>query len=356
MTDRARALIVSVMLAMLVWVFAEAESLRSEDTSIEMIFESERRAERVIDITDPRRNEPYPAGTPITISLSIDGSTAALDSFFRRGGGRTIRFSPGSGRIPNTPGEHALDVREALREHPLFEDSGITIKKVEPQTLRLVVDEVVAREVRVEVVTPIGDLDGLPEAQPGLVRVVAPAREAALLTDESAAVLRVDDGTWSRLVPGRRETIPGVRLELPTELAGSSRARLEPASADVLLTVRSRTASIVLPSVPVHLRVAPAELGRFNIEIAEQDRSIIDVTVSGPAELVRQVADKTLPIIAFVPLSFEELERGIPGKDAQFTNVPGGALRFEAARRNVRLTITRREVAAPVSPPISAPR
>ncbi|CAG0952277.1 hypothetical protein PHYC_00263 [Phycisphaerales bacterium] len=354
--EQIRSILGATILAILVWVYAEAESLRTLEPGIELAFEAAPASDRVIDVFDPAGGanaQLLPPGSTIRVTVSLEGSTSSLDAIARRGQGRTITFRPGDPGIPDKPGEYPLSLRDILREASDFRDHGIAVKKVEPESLRITIDETTSREVKVSVVTPGGDLDGLPESQPRVAKVFAPAREARSLTDASTATVRVDEATWARLVPGRRETIAGVPLELPKELAGSARARMEPSLADVIVTVRSRTNSILIPSVPVHLRIAPAELAKFDVDIAEPDRSLIDVTVSGPADLVRQIEDRSIPLIAFVPLSFEELERGIPSKDAQFSSVPGGALKFEAANRSVRLKIKRREPAptGPTTPP-----
>ncbi|GJQ30059.1 MAG: hypothetical protein HBSAPP03_19430 [Phycisphaerae bacterium] len=341
MRTQVRAILTALVLAVLVWVYAEAESLRSQDVSLELVIEGSSEPPRAVEVGDGAGGWLFP-GSAVRLTVSIEGSTGAVDALTRRGQGRVVHVAPGSGGVPTAPGAYTLDLRDVLRLQHDFKDSGLTIRKVEPASVSITVDEVGSRDVRVSVVTPMGDLDGQPEATPRVVRVVGPAKELAGLRETSTATARVDEATWARLVPGRREIIPAVRLELPDEMSASRRARLEPPTADVVLTVRSRTASVILPSVPVHLRIAPGELAKFNIDINEQDRTLIDVTVSGPADLIRQVEDRTLPIIAFVPLSFEELERGIPSKDAVFTGLPGGALRFEVANRAVRLTITRR--------------
>src|SRR5204863_1756520 len=131
-----------------------------------------------------------------------------------------------------------------------------------------------------------------------------------------AGIARVDPAALARLTPTRKATLNGVRLVPPPELASIARLRIEPAAVDVALTLRTKTASIKVPSVPVHIRIAPGELSKWDIEIPEQDRFLTDVTVSGPSELVKQIQDKTVPLVATVSLSFEELERNISAKDA----------------------------------------
>lgn len=348
MSDRARAILVSGVLAVLIWAFAEAESLRSIDANVDLLVRASESPARAVDVPG------QPAGKPVRVTVTIEGTTGAVDAFLRRGEGRVVEIMPGVAGVPTEPGEHTLDLREVLRRASAEVISkGLNIKKVDPPTIRLVVDEWASREIRVEVVTPEGDLDGPPEPTPRVVRLVAPAKEMAAVPEGAVAVARIDQATFGRLVPGRREMIPAVPLEAPGEIARSARVRLDPSTVSVSLAVRSRTATIVIPSVPVHLRIAPAELAKFEVDIVEQDRALLDVSVTGPADLVRQIEDRSIPLIAMVPLSFEELERGIASKEVQFHNLPGGSLRVDAPNKTVRLKIKRREAS---SPPNAQPR
>jgi hypothetical protein len=120
---------------------------------------------------------------------------------------------------------------------------------------------------------------------------------------------------------------------------------MAPARADVALTVRAREVTVRLASVPVQLRIPPAELPNWDIRVPEADQFISDVAVTGPADQVRGIQSGTVQIVAVVPLSFEELERGIASKEAVFVGLPGN-VKAEAARRTIRLTITRRNPAA----------
>jgi hypothetical protein len=354
MARYAESIIAATILAILIWVFAEAESLRRQDVTIELVFDADRGSERIIDLVDPSPTPGAPGtvrppGTILRVAMTVEGTAGAIDGVERLVRGGPVRITPASEGVGASRGEFSLPLRTVIRNFPQFGAQGVTIRRMEPETAWVLIDDLVTREVPIRVIYPEGDLEGQPEATPRAVRVSAPSREAARLSDQSAAILRIDDRTWSRLVPGRRETIPGVRLELPEELKGSTRATLTPASADASLTVRSRTASIRLPSVPVHIRVAPAEYGAFDIVVPESDQSLLDVTVSGPADLIRQIEERTIQVVALVPLSFDELERGITSKEAIFSVYPT-PLRFEAPNRVVRFTITRREPAGSTPP------
>ncbi len=340
-------LLVTVVTA-LIWIYAEAESLRPRDFTVELAFQVEPGSNKVIDILDA--DGQVIRGTDIVrATVTVEGSAAAferIEPVLRR----PLRLGPDLDGVPADPGKYPIDLQPVLRMHPEIRDKGVNIRKVDPPQARILVDEIVERTLPVQVVIPSGELEALPEVKPPQVVVKLPRGEADLLPEGVVLTARPDQASWSRLLPGRRETISGVRLELPGQLANSVHARATPATVDVSVTVRNRTATIRVPSVPVHLRIAPLELGRWNIEIPEPDRFLTDVTVTGPSDLVKQIEDKTIPLIAMVPLSFEELERGITSKEAIFCELPT-QLRIEVARRAVRLTVTRRETAATSPPP-----
>ena len=118
--------------------------------------------------------------------------------------------------------------------------------------------------------------------------------------------------------------------------------RVEPQTADVQFKLRSRTKSITIPSVPVQVRLAPSELNNWTVDIPDEDRFLTDVKVSGPRDLVEQVENGDVQLVAVVSLSFRELEQKIPTKDVSFGDLPS-ALQIESAKKQIKLTITKRE-------------
>ncbi len=338
-----KTILVVTVVSAIVWIFAEAETLRSIESAVEVTFQAEPASNLVIGIVDPAPTAPG-SDRAITLRVTIEGPSASLDAA-QRVLQRPMKITPGTGPLPTRAGEWAVSTRDLLRAVPQIRELGVTIKAVQPDTLHIAIDELASREVTVSVQTPDDRTDGAPEVSPRTVVLRYPKSAADRVSNATTASVRVDDATWQRLVPGKRESIPGLRVELPEALRGLRGVRAEPATVDVAVTVRSRTANIVIPRVPVQLRIPPTELSKFDIQIPEQDRSIIDVSVSGPSELIRQIDEKALVLVAMVPLSFEELERaadkGPITKEAVFTVLPT-PLKIEAANRTVHLTIKRR--------------
>lgn len=336
MLDRLKTILLVSIITLLVWVFAEAESLQRRDVRLELQFVTDAPTERFVEIADE--------GYRGVVSVSLSGSAAAISSSEDLTRGGPLKLVIGSPTVPASPGENLIAVREALRTLPQFKAEGLTIDRVEPVSLRLRVTPLEVRDARVKVDVGEAELDGVPEARPGSAKVYLPKDQAPAGPIEVSATLRQED--LNRLVSGRRETVSQVRLELPAALRRLPGARIEPAAASVTLSVRSRQATTELSGVPVQVRLAAGELSRWEISIPEQDRFLPKVRVSGPADMIEQVKRGEIRVVASVSLSFEELERGITQKEVGFGDLPS-PLRFETDSRLVRVAIKKREPSNP---------
>ena len=335
-----------VVVTLIIWFFAEAESLRSTEVrGVEITFQPLDGARYVVDLS---QETPGVRGNSVRADLVISGSAAALEPV-ERTLRRPLIVSPGMAGLSASPGRQTVDLQELLMLHPELRGRGVSFRSVSPVAVEATVDELVTRPVKIEVEVPGAELEGAPELRTTTASVTLPASHAGKVSESTSVLARVEPAALTRLTPGRKESIPNVRLLPPADLAGLPRLRIDPQTVDVSLTLRSKTASVKIASVPVAVRLAPGELGKWLIEIPQQDWFLTDVTVTGPGELIKQVQDKTLPLVATVPLSFEELERGIPSKEAVFSELPSG-LRFDVANRTVRLKITKREPAAGAAP------
>jgi hypothetical protein len=349
MWQHIKTIILVTLVTAIIWVFAESESLRSLDVpGVEMTVVAPPGSKYVVDLTPDQGVH----GSGIRADLKIEGPTAAVDAAERLLRNPII-LNPGMPGFAIEPGRHTVDLLAVLRDHPDLHlaSRGVSIKSVTPESVVATVEELVTRTVKIDVDVPGAELDGPPEVKATDATITLPKSQESKVTDDSAVVARIDPAALARLNPGRKETITGVRLVPSAELAAIPRLKIEPLAVDVALTLRTKTAMVKVPSVPVHVRIAPGELNKWDIEIPEQDRFLTDVTVTGPSDQIKQIQDKTVPLVATVSLSFEELERMIPSKDAVFCDLPTG-LHFDVANKIVRLKIKRREAAAqpPKSP------
>ncbi|MDX2117348.1 MAG: hypothetical protein SFY96_04105 [Planctomycetota bacterium] len=328
-------LLVTIITA-LVWIFAESETLRTSDVRLEL--------QLIADATGQRIARPQDeAGWSSGVTLELSGAAGRMDNI-QALALRPVRLAPGQAGIPAEPGEYTIDLRQTLAAIPDLTGRGISITRCEPASIRIRVDEIVSREFKI-VVAANAELEGPPEVRPAAAVMTMPRHVADAIPAGATLTARIDADTLARLVPGRREVISNVRLELSDARPGThpdaAATRLEPATAQVALTLRARSATTELASVPVQVRVAPIELARWDITIPEQDRFVSNVRVSGPADLIDQVKRGEIKITATLPLSFEELERGITSKEVIFSDLPS-SLKVEADNRSVKLSVKRR--------------
>ncbi len=344
MTSAIKTILLVTMIAALVWIFAESETLRTTDVRLELQFVADPSGQHIARPADESTWSP-------NITLELSGAAGRMEGL-QSLATRPIRLAPGHPGIPEASGDYLIDLQQALRDLPELTGRGISITRCDPATVRIRVDQLVSREFKI-VVQANAELEGPPEVRPAAAIVTLPKRQADAIPADATVFARIDADTLARLVPGRREVLTNVRLSLPEMTRGESKPdarsepnqeaqpKIEPASVQVALTLRARSATTELASVPVQLRLAPIELARWDITVPEQDRFIANVRVSGPADLVEQVKRGELKITATVPLSFDELERGIATKEVTFSDLPS-ALKIEADNRTVRLTVKRR--------------
>lgn len=331
-----RTLIVVTVLAMLAWVLAESQTLRTESVTVRVSFDDGRADQAALGPVV--RVEPG-QGWEGSAEVHLAGSAALIDQLLDelRGG---VRLTVGR-ELSGEPGTRAVDLREALRRAEPIRDSGVTVDSVEPASVSVEVDQLEAVEAPVQVRVPDGAaLAGPPRAVPETVRVVGPASALGRVGEGAAAIATLTDADLAPLVPGRDETVTGARVTVPEALAGQWGVQLQPPRVDVVVQVRSKSATLTIPRLPVQIMLAPSELGRWTIAVEPADQDLTDLTLTGPQEQIDRVRRGEIRPTAVVALSFEELESGIGSKRATVLGLPAG-VRYEVARDEVRLKIER---------------
>jgi hypothetical protein len=332
------------LITVLIWLLAESESLRSDKVSVRLTFRADPESGRMIRV-DPGQDFNG------SVSVRLEGSTAKVEAVAAALRREQV-LEPGSPGIPSEPAQHtAVQLQTVLAGLPAFRDAGVVVTEVDPPTVSVSVDRLATRDCPVRVELPPGQaVDGAPEITPPTVQLrystsLAPPPDLTLVAHVDAAAL-------AGLPEGQRTSIPGVTVEIPESLRKpEGAARVVPAQVSVSLTLRSRTGLVTLAAVPVYIRLAPAELGAWDIQMAPESRALTDVAVSGPADLIDQLRSERLKPVAYVALSFDDLERAVAGggtleKDAAFCDLPT-TLRFEPKQKTVRLSVKRRETGPP---------
>ncbi|MEQ8770111.1 MAG: hypothetical protein RIB60_06340 [Phycisphaerales bacterium] len=333
-----RTLIVVTVLAALAWALAESQTIQTEPLSLQLVLADGSEGQSAREEGPVVRVAPDEEWGGL-VEVTIAGSAALTDALGDRLLG-TVTLTVGAD-FPSEPGIHEIDLREAMRDSESFRGSGVTIESVAPARVRVEVGQLGVRELPVAVVVPEGvELDGTPTVTPGTVRFIAP--RSVLDEYGPAAVVSaiVGERELGPLVPGRAETVRNVPVQLPpgTDLGWS--IRLDPSRVDVGVTVRSKSATLTIPTLPVQVRMSPAEVGRWSINIEPADQDLIDVVLTGPQEQLDRIQRGEVRPSAVISLSFADLEAGIETARARVADLPAG-VRAQIPNDAVRLRIAR---------------
>lgn len=332
------------IVAALIWAFAEAESLRKGEATAELYFDPGAASDRHLSLKAPA----VEAGNSelVRLTVHLEGTAASVDEA-ERILKKPLRFDPYDKSLPVSPGEHALDMRAILAGHSDLARVAASIASVEPAIVPATVEELVTRDVDVKVDVASGQTDGAPEPKPARATLKMSRVVADTLPKDLVAIASLEGPQLERLVPGRRETIPGVRLSLPAPFKDSKSIRIDPSTVDVQLVLTVRTPTSKPLNVPVQVVLASVEQKRWDITFDPRYQFVPDVTVTGPAEIVRQIEERKIQVVALLQLSFNELEgAAVQTKEVVFSTMPPTQtpLRFDAPSKAVTFTISKREL------------
>ncbi len=321
-------IVIVTFITIVVWVFAEAASVRTRELPTASITFSGDESTFVRVLDNQNWHE--------VADIVIEGSTAEIDEAERIL--RNIKLVPGQAGVPSEPGEHTIELRTALRSSAGLPGKGVTIARVSPATVRIEVDKLVATTANIRVELPDAELDGAAEVKPPTAVVYMPGKVAATLSGTPTVTAVVDAARVKQLVPGRREVLVGVPLKISGAAAGY---RIDPPTVEIALKLKSKQNTITLKTVPVMVRMAPRELSRFDVTLNEADQFLRDVKVTGPSDLLDQLTRDEFKVVATLSLTYEDLERSITSKEAVFADMPSN-LSFDAPNRLIRIAVKKR--------------
>lgn len=304
--DRFLTALLVAVVTLLIWIFAEGESLSAETFAMEVRIESD--VPGLVASAAPTEGR-----WTGFVEARMAGSIARLNrmhALLRREDAIVL----GIEEIGREGGR--IRLAEALRRHPLFVDSGVTIHEVDPATVEVIVDELIERTLEVQVETLGAQLQGAAVPSPKQVRLRLPQSLSIDLPDSLAAVAEVPAEMLQALVPGRRTTLPNVRVRLPAGLRELPQTTLDPAAVDVTLTLAARTGETSVANVPVDIRMPGLFADDYTIRVVEGSGFLRDVRLMGPSELVERIGPgRSFQPRAEVFLVPSELDEALVGRD-----------------------------------------
>ncbi len=326
------------VIAVTIWLFAEAESLGDATLIARIQFvagEGQDRLVRTVEGTDP------------TVAIDVRGSRGGIGRA-RDALTEGIRLELGSPGVASTDGRHTVNLLNALLAYKPLSGQGLKVVSVRPQNVDIIVRELVTIQVPIEPRLDGAEAVGPVKVTPETAQIRMPRSAWQSMGERLRAPARLSEEQASRL-PGGGVARVDVRVEKPPELAGVDDVTLLTNPATLEFTVKNRAATLTVPVVPVQLVIPPIETERWAVRIQPEDQ-ILSAEVSGPSEIIERIKGPAERLIAVLALSSDELESGVSSKEVSFALLRGGALaplpeslRLTPSKAVVRFTVERRQ-------------
>ncbi len=328
MSAKIRTILLVSLVTVLIWLWAEGESLSSETLTPSVNFVQDG-DELLLEKLDGQWNS--------AVSVRLQGSTRALTDA-RRDLGKQIQLKLGAQGVPARPGQQVVDFKTAIEQLDQIRALGLSVVEVTPANTVINLVQMKVRELTVRPALPEGiNILGEATVSPGKVIVRLPEELDKLIPPEAVAIAPV---SREQLGTGRDDTaqIITTKVQVP-ELADKPGVVFTPDHVNVTFRLKRSVDTVTIPSVPVWFSLPPTEGKNWDIELTDQ--FLRDVTFTGPIDAIAKIRSREVVPIAEVQLSSDDLDKGVEAKEAVFAGLPPG-VESGVAVKTVRLKITRR--------------
>jgi hypothetical protein len=348
--SRLRAALLAALVAVMIWVFAEGESVTSRNVvaSVSFPLEPAGAGGDVVVRPDPKLKG--------IVRVRLEGTTRTIELAAAAVSGE-IRLTPGQPGVPDLPGAQSVDLQEAISALLKLKGLGSTLAEVEPKSMIVEIVRLVSREIPIRAqLTGGATLAIEPTCTPATVTIRIPAQDSPRVPEGATAIAFVSEQELRRMRPGSVGGAAGAQTVLgfvrpPDEAEGIEPMLISPEQVTVTLRLKPRVETLKIPSVPVWIGLpATEDSGKWSVDV--QDKAITDVVLLGPAAELERIRSGQVSVRAVVDLTREDLEKGISSKPATFPGLPPGVT-ASAESQIVRLHgIARREppAATPAKP------
>lgn len=296
MWQRMQTYVFVTLISVLIWLYAEGESLDTKTFSMDIQFVSAG-VKAWIDPTQPTR----------TPEVTFKGPRWRMSQVAERLRTGAIQLQltadPTGQNIDQT-----IDLKQRLSEMDVFAGLGVTIDSVEPPTQKVQVEAYVFRTLPILAMLE-GNVRIKYTIEPAQARVGVPTRYAQATEGADAnvlAILSIDDPPLNKQIIEEN-----VALSF-SDLVPAPLVIIEPANATVTLSVTSANADSKPQSLPVDIRYPLAEISKYEFSFDDAASGVArNVVLNGPEEVIQKIdedveARKTL-IKAFVQMGAQDL-------------------------------------------------
>lgn len=301
-----KTIAVTSAIAVLIWVWAEGESVSRLTVACRVELQSEASGELVYRPADPDWSG--------AVTFQVEGSPAGIAQA-RELRGQTLRLTAGLVGMPVEPGTNRVArLREAIAGLPELARMDVVVVQCEPSELPVRVMRMVTRDlpVRVELGRTLL-LDGDPTPTPATVTVRMPDSVTVPDGAQAIAAVTADEldrvrGDGAAAGSGARTALANIRM--PTWLAGVDPVQILPESISVSFRVRKEVDSFRIAAVPVWFALPPTEdSGQWVVEVL--DKFVNDVSLTGPADQISRIRSGEVTLKGLVELASDDLLRAV---------------------------------------------
>jgi hypothetical protein len=320
--------ILVTIVAMLVWLYAEGESLKTETESVRIQFVGSNDV-----VIKPREL----TGVSVTFS-GPNRSVTEFKQLVRQP--LKVRVEPDAKSVVQD-----LVLADALAEDPAVRDLNIQIDATTPARQPVEVERMQEYEARVRLVTGDVELAGEPQIDPELVTVHMTPTVRAYLEGDLTIEARLSDVADLRQIQPDRPVTRDIRLRPPEAIDLPEQVKIVPRSAQVGFTILKRTDTITLQQpVPIYVRLPVIVSNQYEIVTENEQRLLSEpVELTGPRSEIEKIQSND--IVAELRLTTDDLERGVTSKTVHITTPPNVSV--TSMLPVVRFTIKKRTEAAP---------
>lgn len=300
-------------IAVVAWLFAEAESLGEQSmwAQVRVIAPDEMTMVETLD------------GWEGGVNVQLRGPQAALNMVKSRLA-QVIEVTPGiSNALPGTEGRQVVRLIDLLGGVEEIADSGVTIVSTSPISVSYRVTRLVDVSLPIEVSLEGVQVEGEVTTTPATASVRLPSALQVSAAEGASVIGQVDADALASLPDGGAVEI-GVTLGLPESLAGERYVRLLTQRATVSFSVRS-TLARESQTVPVQILLPSVEQDRWRVRLASGDE-VLRVRLVGPSEAVRRITSGEARLVGVLALSSDDLAGGVTEKRVSFSVVREGVL------------------------------
>lgn len=266
-------------LTILIWVYAEREQIPNDPSPVPFAIE--------VKSNDPNRVVILRKPAEKLIMAELNGPRAKVDQVRDvLSGGMVPRSVPIDIDASLSPGRHEIRTIEAIKDNPIFRDNGISVNNCQPPMLQIEVDQIIERDIDVQLPPGIDNLSGVPLIEPRKVHVRGPQ---SLLDGAAAqgqfAVYADVAGLDVLRIPGHHE-LPAVPV------IGSVREdhiTITPSTVKVSFDVKQSNIEYPINSMAIFTIAPPGLLDRYKVVIANNNPFLTNVTVIGPQEKIELI-------------------------------------------------------------------